>query len=90
MSKKLYVGGLSWGTTDSSLEDAFGKFGSVESAKVIVDRETDKSRGFGFVEMKNDNDAKKAISEMDGAELDGRNIKCNEARPQASRQNKRW
>ncbi len=78
MGKKLYVGGLSWGTDDSSLESAFSRCGTVESAKVIMDRDTNKSKGFGFVEMSTDEEAQKAISEFDGAELDGRTINCND------------
>ena len=90
MGKKLYVGGLSWGTDDSSLESAFSKCGTVVSARVIMDRDTNKSKGFGFVEMSTDEEAQKSITEFDGAELDGRTIKCNEAKPQEPRQNNRW
>ena len=90
MGKKLYVGGLSWGTDDWALESAFSKCGTVESARVIVDRETNRSKGFGFVEMSTEEEAQKAIKEFDGADLDGRTIKCNEARPQERRDNNRW
>ena len=90
MGKKLYVGGLSWGTDDSSLESAFSKCGTVVSARGIMDRDTNKSKGFGFVEMSTDEEAQKSITEFDGAELDGRTIKCNEAKPQEPRQNNRW
>ncbi|MGA2254814.1 MAG: RNA-binding protein [Thermoguttaceae bacterium] len=79
MSKKLFVGGLSWGTTDEGLHGAFSKFGEIAEAKVITDRETGRSRGFGFVTFANDESAVSAISEMNGAELDGRTIKVNEA-----------
>src|SRR5512142_282895 len=79
MSKKLFVGGLSWGTTDDGLHGAFSPFGEIVEAKVITDRETGRSRGFGFVTFANDEGATKAISEMDGTELDGRTIKVNEA-----------
>ena len=90
MGKKLYVGGLSWGTDDSALEAAFARCGTVQSARVVVDRETDRSKGFGFVEMSTEEEAQKAIAEFDGAVLDGRTIKCNEARPREPRQNNRW
>jgi cold-inducible RNA-binding protein len=79
MSKKLFVGGLSWGTTDDGLHGAFAQFGEIAEAKVITDRETGRSRGFGFVTFNNDESATKAIAEMDGTELDGRTIKVNEA-----------
>lgn len=79
MSKKLFVGGLSWDTHDEGLRSAFEKFGEVTEAKVISDRETGRSRGFGFVTFQDDNSARKAIQEMDGKDLDGRNIKVNEA-----------
>jgi len=79
MAKKIFVGGLSWGTRDDNLQDAFGKFGVITEAKVIVDRDSGRSRGFGFVTFEDDEAATNAISEMDGTELDGRNIKVNEA-----------
>jgi cold-inducible RNA-binding protein len=79
MSKKLFVGGLSWGTTDEGLQGAFSKYGEIAEAKVITDRETGRSRGFGFVTFANDESAVSAINEMNGAELDGRTIKVNEA-----------
>jgi len=79
MSKKLFVGGLSWGTTDEGLQGAFSRFGEIVEAKVIMDRETGRSRGFGFVTFANDEGATSAITEMNGAELDGRTIKVNEA-----------
>ena len=79
MSKKLFVGGLSWGTTDDALHGAFSRFGEIAEAKVITDRETGRSRGFGFVTFANDESAASAITEMNGAELDGRTIKVNEA-----------
>src|SRR5208283_4587486 len=77
--KKLFVGGLSWGTTDEGLHGAFSRFGEIVEAKVITDRETGRSRGFGFVTFANDEGATSAITEMNGAELDGRAIKVNEA-----------
>ena len=74
MAKKLFVGGLSWGTDDEGLRQAFSKFGQISEAKVITDRETGRSRGFGFITFAADNDAMSAMSEMDGKELDGRTI----------------
>jgi RNA recognition motif-containing protein len=85
MSKKLFVGGLSWDTRDEGLGEAFGAFGSVTEAKVIMDRETGRSRGFGFVTFDSDDDAESAMREMDGQSLDGRNIRVNEARERAPR-----
>ncbi len=79
MSKKLFVGGLSWGTTDEGLQGAFSRFGDIVEAKVITDRETGRSRGFGFVTFANDEGAASAVTEMNGSELDGRTIKVNEA-----------
>ncbi len=85
MSKKLFVGNLSYGVTDESLKEFFEAVGTVESAKVITDRETGRSRGFGFVEMSNEDEAKNAIDELNEKELDGRAISVNEARPQEER-----
>jgi RNA recognition motif-containing protein len=85
MSKKLFVGGLSWGTDDEGLRAAFERFGAVDEAKVITDRETGRSRGFGFVTFSSDSDAMSAVSEMDGKELDGRTIKVNEAQERPPR-----
>ena len=79
MGKKLFVGGLSWNTNNDGLRDAFEKFGAVEDVRVITDRDTGRSRGFGFVTFGDDESAMKAMSEMDGTELDGRSIKVNEA-----------
>ena len=79
MSKKLFVGGLAWATTQQSLSQAFGQFGPVVEAQVIMDRETGRSRGFGFVTFENPSDADQAIRAMDGADLDGRKIRVNEA-----------
>ena len=79
MGKKLFVGGLSWDTNDDGLRQAFAGCGEITEAKVITDRDTGKSRGFGFVSFVNDEDAKAAIAKMDGQTLDGRNIKVNEA-----------
>ena len=79
MSKKLFVGGLSWDTNDASLLQAFEAFGDVTEAKVISDRETGRSRGFGFVTFVDEAAATTAISKMDGTNLDGRTVKVNEA-----------
>ena len=85
MAKKLYVGGLSYSTTDDGLKEAFAQIGAVSSAKVITDRMTGRSRGFGFVEMDSDDDAAKAVEAWNGKELDGRRLSVNEARPLAER-----
>ncbi|MBV9349323.1 MAG: RNA-binding protein [Patescibacteria group bacterium] len=82
MAKKLYFGGLSYSTTDDSLQAAVAPFGTVVSAKVIMDRETGRSRGFGFVEMSTDDEAMAVISGLDGKEIDGRAVRVSEARPQ--------
>ncbi|MBW2461990.1 MAG: RNA-binding protein [Deltaproteobacteria bacterium] len=76
---KLFVGGLSWDTTDDSLKAAFEEFGGVSEAKVITDRDTGRSRGFGFVTMENRDAAERAKEQMDGATLDGRSIRVDEA-----------
>jgi RNA recognition motif-containing protein len=80
MAKKLFVGNLSWGTNDGSLQTLFSSVGTVVSAQVITDRYTGKSRGFGFVEMSSDEEAEKAKTELNGKDLDGRQITVNEAR----------
>ncbi|MBX3300400.1 MAG: RNA-binding protein [Acidobacteria bacterium] len=82
---KLYVGNISFKTTNQDLNDLFGSVGTVESANVIEDRETGRSRGFGFVEMASQADGEKAIAELNGKEIDGRSIKVNEAKPQENR-----
>ena len=79
MTDKLFVGGLSWDTNDESLASAFEQFGPVKEAKVILDRETGRSRGFGFVTMGDAEAAQTAMKELDGTSLDGRNIRVNEA-----------
>ncbi len=85
MAKKLYVGNLAWATTDESLKNAFAAAGQVESATVITDKMSGRSRGFGFVEMANDDEATKAIEMFNGKDLDGRKITVNEARPMEAR-----
>lgn len=88
MALKLFVGGLSWDTTDDSLRNFFAAVGTVTSAKIITDKFSGKSRGFGFVEMGSDDEAKKAIAELNGKTLDGRAIVVNEAKPMAPRENR--
>ena len=85
MGNKLYVGNLPYSVGDSDLEQAFGQFGAVSSAKVMMDRETGRSKGFGFVEMGSDPEAQAAISGMNGQSLGGRSVVVNEARPMESR-----
>lgn len=85
MAKKLYVGGLSYNTTEATLKDAFAQAGTVESATIIIDKMTNRSKGFGFVEMSSDEEAQKAIEMFNGKDLDGRNVTVNEARPMEAR-----
>jgi cold-inducible RNA-binding protein len=85
MAKKLFIGGLSWDTTDDGLRQAFASYGEITEAKVITDRDTGRSRGFGFVTFSQDDDAKTAISKMDGTSLDGKTIKVNEAQEKSPR-----
>jgi cold-inducible RNA-binding protein len=85
MSTKLYVGNLSFDTTVQDLETMFGELGSVQSANLIEDRDTGRSRGFGFVEMSSAEEAQGAIAALDGKEVDGRNLKVNEAKPRVER-----
>ena len=85
MGKKLYVGNLSYGVSDSALEQLFSQFGTVQSAQVIQDRATGRSKGFGFVEMDNDAQAQAAIDGLHERELDGRRLTVNEARPREDR-----
>jgi cold-inducible RNA-binding protein len=88
MALKLFVGGLSWDTTDDSLKTFFATAGTVTSAKIITDKFSGKSRGFGFVEMSTDDEAKKAIADLNGKTLDGRAIVVNEAKPMVPRENR--
>jgi RNA recognition motif-containing protein len=85
MSTKLYVGNLSFKTTEDDLNELFSKAGTVESASVVTDRDSGFSRGFGFVEMSSDEEAKSAISQFNGTEIDGRALNVNEARPREDR-----
>ena len=83
--KKLYVGNLSYNVTSSSLEELFSQFGTVQSAEVIQDRDTGRSKGFGFVEMSDDNAARQAIAALNDKEHDGRPLVVNEAKPREQR-----
>jgi RNA recognition motif-containing protein len=85
MGKKLYVGNLPYGIDSSSLQQLFEEHGTVESAQVIMDRDTGRSKGFGFVEMGSDQEAQAAIAAMNGKEVDGRSLTVNEARPKEDR-----
>lgn len=94
MGKNLYVGNLPYSATEASLNELFSRYGEVVSAKVITDADSGRSKGFAFVEMSTNEDAQKAISELDNSELDGRNIKVNEAKPKTESRsggsNRRW
>ncbi|MCH6568794.1 MAG: RNA-binding protein [Acidobacteria bacterium] len=85
MNKKLYVGGLPYSVTEDKLQEIFSAHGTVESARVITDRFTGRSRGFGFVEMSSEEEAQKAIDSLNESDLDGRSLTVNEARPQENR-----
>lgn len=85
MAKKLFVGGLAWATTDDGLRNAFAAIGTVESASVITDKFSGKSKGFGFVEMSTEEEAQKAVEELNGKEIDGRAVTVSEARPMTER-----
>lgn len=88
MGKKLYVGNLPFTVTEQGLHDAFSECGTVESAKIITDRDSGRSKGFGFVEMSNDSEAQEAISKFNGADWEGRPMTVNEAKPMAPRENR--
>jgi len=85
MATKLFVGSLAYSVNDSQLQDFFASVGTVVSAKVIVDRETGRSKGFGFVEMSSDDEAQAAVKELNGKDLEGRAVVVNEARPREER-----
>lgn len=85
MSKKLYVGNLTYNVNESDLEAMFSPFGSVQSVQIIVDRDTNRSKGFGFVEMGSDSEAQDAIQALNGRDRDGRNLTVNEAKPREAR-----
>lgn len=88
MGKKIYVGNLSYSLDEQTLADAFAEFGNVESARIVTDRETGRSKGFAFVEMSTDDEAATAISKLNGAELAGRAMNVSEAKPMAPRENR--
>lgn len=92
MGKKLYVGNLPYSATDQILSDTFAQCGTVESSKIIIDRETGRSKGFGFVEMSTDAEALDVITKFNGADFDGRAMTVNEAKPMVPRENRgaRW
>ncbi len=85
MGKKLYVGNLTYSVNETDLEALFSQFGSVQSAQIIIDRDTNRSKGFGFVEMGSDAEAQAAIQGLDGRDHDGRNLTVNEAKPREPR-----
>lgn len=89
MAKKLYVGNLNYRTTEEGLQAVFGEYGTVTSARIVFDRETNRSKGFGFVEMEEDAAAEAAIQALDGQPIDGRNVRVNEAREREPRR-ERW
>jgi cold-inducible RNA-binding protein len=88
MSTKLYVGNLPYSITQQTLQEKFAQFGQVNSVNVITDRDTGQNKGFAFVEMSSSSEAQKAIQGMNGVSIDGRDIKVNEAKPQAPRDNR--
>jgi RNA recognition motif-containing protein len=88
MGKRLYVGNLPFSATDQILTDTFSQCGTVESSKIIMDRDTGRSKGFGFVEMSTEAEAQEAISKFNGADYDGRAMTVNEAKPMAPRENR--
>ena len=85
MGKKLYVGNLAFSATEASINELFSQYGTVDSCRLITDRDSGRSKGFGFVEMSTDEEAEQAISSLNGSEVDGRALTVNEARPQAPR-----
>ena len=89
MATKLYVGNLAYGVSNTDLENMFTPHGTVQSAQVIMDRDTGRSKGFGFVEMGNNNEAQAAINALNGKETDGRALTVNEARPREDRSSSR-
>jgi RNA recognition motif-containing protein len=83
--KKIYIGNLPWSATEAELNDMFAKFGAVESAAIVTDRETGRSRGFGFIEMNEAEEADKAIQALDGTDMGGRPLRVNEAQQREKR-----
>lgn len=90
MSQKIYVGNLGYSVTNETLSNKFSQFGSVNSAKVIMDKDTNRSKGFGFVEMSSSSEASSAIQSLNGSEFEGRNMNVSEAKPMEPRDNKRY
>lgn len=90
MSNKIYVGNLSFNVEESALSEVFQQYGSVSSCKIIMDRDTGRSKGFAFIEMSSSADAQTAISNLDGKDLDGRGLRVNEAKPQEKRERGSW
>ncbi len=90
MGKKVYVGNLSYDTSEDSMSDLFGEHGQVVSARIIMDRDSGRSKGFGFVEMETEEAASSAIASLNGTELDGRQLRVNEANEKPRRDNNRW
>ncbi len=90
MGNNIYVGNLSYNSDDDTLRELFSRHGAVIKAQVVMDRETGRSRGFGFVEMENSSAANAAIQALNGAEVDGRSLKVNEAKPREPREQRRW
>lgn len=88
MATKLYVGNLPYSAKEESLKDHFSSAGSVASVKIIIDRETGRSKGFGFVEMESDDGAQTAVSQLDGQEFEGRSLRVSEAKPQPERESR--
>lgn len=88
MGKKIYVGNLPYNVGDQELGDVFAQFGNVESARIVIDRESGRSKGFGFVEMSSDDEAMTAIEKLNGSDLNGRNMNVSEAKPMAPRENR--
>jgi RNA recognition motif-containing protein len=88
MGKKIYVGNLSYNIGDQELGEVFAQYGNVESARIVIDRESGRSKGFAFVEMSTDDEAKEAIAKLNGTELAGRNMNVSEAKPMAPRENR--
>lgn len=88
MGRKLYVGNLSFNTTEQQLANHFAQYGNVDSAKIIIDRDTNRSKGFAFVEMSTDEEAQTAIENLNNTEMDGRPLKVNEAKPMEARESR--
>ncbi len=90
MSQKIYVGNLGFSVTNEALSEKFAQYGTVSSAKVIIDRDTNRSKGFGFVEMSSSAEATKAINALNGSDFEGRQMNVSEAKPMEKRDNKRY